>query len=143
MSYIDFKIDYDVPFGRISTLYENLGINEAIENRKKELNFPDPETWLLSPNLVKCNTKTQQKLLEQWESNWRNYNYDRRSGMPKRKELIKYKTPHNLTENERQKISWTFYLGDGPASDDEIPDDILRLDLNFTIDDAKKRGEND
>ena len=141
MSYVDFKIDYDVPFGRMSTLYEKLGIFKILEDRKVELGFEDPENWLLDPSIVACNEATREKLLKQWEYNWKNYNYDHRTGMPKVKTLKKYKNPHSLSLDDRHVIAWNFYLGDGPASNDDIPDDILRVNMDWDISSAKRREE--
>ena len=141
MSHIDFKINYDIPFGRMSTLYKELGIFDALDKRKIELGFEDPDNWLLDPTIVSCNEKTREKLLKQWENNWKNYNYDHRTGLPKVSTLKKYKNPHSLSQTDKQVISWNFYLGDGPSCDEEVPDDILRVNMDWDISKARRREE--
>ena len=126
-----FNLDLSQPFGSITQLYQNLGIMEVLheEAQRREL---DPHIKF-PPEAIRCNQETQRRIIKQWQYNWRNYNYDRRTGLPKRGELKKYARPHSLSYNEARTIEWTFYLGDGPSCNDDLPDDVLELNLDFTI----------
>ena len=139
--FVDIKIDYDIPFGRMETFYSSQGVDDVIENEKARRGYENPQDLLLDPNIVRCSSKTQKKLVKQWEYNWRNYNYDHHTGLQKTKTLKKYKSPHSLSYGDKERISWTFYLGSGPGSDDNLEDDILRICLDWEEKAVKHRSE--
>lgn len=130
-----FNLDLSQPFGSITQLYQNLGIIEALHEEAQRrglgphIKFP--------PEAIRCNRETQQRIIERWKYNWRTYNYDRRTGLPKRGGLIKYAKPHSLSYDEARAIEWTFYLGHGPGRNDKLPDDVLELDLDFAIEEVE------
>lgn len=126
-----FKIDYSKPFGCVADLYNQYGILDAMREEKIRRGYQDPDSVTLNPNLVTCTKETQEKLVKAWEQNWRWYNYDRLSGAPKTKELKKYKRAHPLDRSDKSRISFNFYLGIGPGSDEEVEPDVLRVNLDW------------
>lgn len=140
MRFKEFKIDYSVPFGSITELYENLGIMEELRKEAIRRGF-DAKKILFPPEFIKCNGDTQEKIINAWKTNWRNYNYNRRTGLPKTKVLKKYSRPHSLSYDEKRTIEVTFYLGDGPAQEMSLPDDVLRVYLDWPDDKIKIKEE--
>ncbi len=125
----EFKLDYSKPFGCMSDLYEQLGILEALHEERVRRGYDD--SILVDPNILKANDKTRRKIIQIWKENWKNYNYDRRSGKPKRGGLKKYKNPHPLYLDEGKFIEWNFYFGIGPGQDDTLPDDLIIMNLDW------------
>ena len=135
----EFKLDYSKPFGSMSDLYTSLGIFDALHEEMAKRQYKEGTT--VNPNILKANENTRNKLIAAWEDNWRNYNYDRRSGKTKRPTLIRYKHPHPLADNDRQTIRWSFYFGIGPIQDDSLPDDVIVMNLDWDDEKDTRRGE--
>lgn len=131
MKYKDFTIYYEIPFGRLEQIYNNLGILDLLNERKKAYDIP--ESAYLSCSLLACNSKTHEKLKQQLIYNWENYNYDRDTGEFKGKKLTKYRNRHPLSYSDKSCISWHF-IDISPKIDDSIPDDIIRVTTEWDQD---------
>lgn len=144
MDYKDFVINYEKPFGRLEQFYNELGVFDLIKERKKEYNIP--EDAYVSYTLIRCNPKTYIKLEEQLKYNWMYYSYDRYTGQPKRKTLIKYKRAHPLYPADYSRITWHYGLGIAPVQDESVPEDVIRIITKWdqeTIDDIIHRYEHE
>ncbi len=142
MKYKDFTINYEKPFGRLEQFYEELGVFDLIKERKKEYNIP--EDAYVSYTLIRCNPKTYIKLEEQLKYNWMYYSYDRYTGRPKRKTLVKYKRPHPLYPADQSRIAWHYGLGIAPVKDENVPEDVIRIITEWdqeTVNDIISRYE--
>lgn len=135
----EFKLDYSKPFGCMADLYEQLGILKALHEERVRRGYDD--STLVDPNILKANDKTRRKIIEAWKENWKNYNYDRRTGTPKRGGLKKYKNPHPLYHDEARTIEWNFYFGIGPGRDDTLPDDLITMNLDWDDEKNTRKGE--
>lgn len=145
MTYIDLKVDYETPFGRIEQFYEQMGIFDIIRETKEKYNIPS-EAYV-PYKLLRCNQKTHSKLREQFFYNWKYYNYDRYTGkVLGGKKLRKYKKAHPLSHDDEARITWNYSLGCSPCEDDSVPDDIIRVIVEWdedTIKDILNRYEID
>jgi len=127
--YVDIKIDYTIPFGTLSEFYHSQGVFNIVDERKAELGIPN--NAILPATIVRANDFTQKKLLAQWEKNWREYNYNHHTGEHRGTKLIKLKRPQSLNQWDINTLSFNFYLGIGPGNDNSLPDDIMRIRLDW------------
>ena len=141
MDYVDVKINYEEPFGRLEQFYTQAGIFNLIDSAKEKYGIP--QDALVSYQLIRCNQKTHDKLRDQLTYNWQYYNYDRNSGkVPGNRKLRKYKTKHKLSHGDEVRLAWHYGLGISPMVDETVPDDIIRVMVEWDekiINDIKYR----
>lgn len=129
------------PIGCWGVLYRELKIIPIFHQRAEELQIGH-KNYIL-PQHILCNDKTCQKLLNIIRESWEWYAIDRRTGDFKRQGphvRHKKKTPiHRGDESAlaMDALCWS------PSINEEVPDDVLWLDLDLRPIRSKEEMENE
>lgn len=127
MKYKDFIINYKEPFWHLETLYSNLGILTLIDKVKLSYGIT---TKIKHYKMLSCNSATRDKIRIQLIYNWKNFNYNRDTGLHRGVKTVKRKTVHPLSTAEQQRVMTHVYFDYSPVIDDNLPDNVIRCSMD-------------